>query len=167
MLYYWVSNVCLDKEFLLFLPIFSSSAPCQPPQQPSVHDVTATNVSIEWVYNGACANSGFVTGFRMTYTSGASRLQLEIPDAGTTSAFLQNLTPLTTYQVNIMVLTSNGRDSVPSEPVQFITKEIGEWLSLSKLNNGNERMPLTGLCYTLCFSLIRLEYLFSLSVSTP
>lgn len=62
----------------------------------------------------------------MTYTSGASRLQLEILDAGTTSAFLQNLTPLTTYQVNIMVLTSNGRDSVPSEPVQFITKEIGE-----------------------------------------
>ena len=91
-----------------------------------MHDVTATSASIEWVYNGACVNDGFVTGYRVTYTSGASRLQLDIPDAGSTSAFLQNLTRLTTYQVEVMVLTSNGKHSVPSEPVQFITKEIGE-----------------------------------------
>ncbi|XP_022798346.1 uncharacterized protein LOC111336503 [Stylophora pistillata] len=104
--------------------ITNDSIHCQPPQEPSVHDVTATSASIEWVYNGACVNDGFVTGYRVTYTSGASRLQLDIPDAGSTSAFLQNLTRLTTYLVEVMVLTSNGKHSVSSEPVQFITKEI-------------------------------------------
>ena len=62
----------------------------------------------------------------MTYSSGVNRLQLEIPDLMSTSVSLQNLTPNTTYQVEIMVLTLNGKDSVPSEPVQFITKESSE-----------------------------------------
>ena len=62
----------------------------------------------------------------MTYSNGMNRLQLEIPDAMSTSVSLQNLTPNTTYQVEIMVVTSNGKDSVPSEPVQFITKESSE-----------------------------------------
>ena len=55
-----------------------------------------------------------------------NRSQLEIPDAMSTSVSLQNLTPNTTYQVEIMVLTLNGKDSVPSELVQFNTKEISE-----------------------------------------
>ena len=64
----------------------------------------------------------------MTYSSDVNRLQLEIPDAMSTSVSvsLQNLTPNTTYQVEIMVVTLNGKDSVPSEPVQFITKESSE-----------------------------------------
>ena len=62
----------------------------------------------------------------MTYSSGVNRSQLEIPDATSTSVSLQNLTPNTTYQVEIMVVTSNGKDSVPSKPVQFITKESSE-----------------------------------------
>ena len=62
----------------------------------------------------------------MTYSSGVNRSQLEIPDAMSTSVSLQNLTPNTTYQVEIMVVTSDGKDSVPSEPVQFITKESSE-----------------------------------------
>ena len=62
----------------------------------------------------------------MTYSSDVNRLQLEIPDTMSTSVSLQNLTPNTTYQVEITVLTLNGKDSLPSEPVQFITKEISE-----------------------------------------
>ena len=62
----------------------------------------------------------------MTYTSGTNSSQLEIPGPRSTSVSLQNLTPVTTYKVQIMVLTSNGKDSVPSEPRQFITEEISE-----------------------------------------
>ena len=91
-----------------------------------MRNVTATNASLKLVYDGACVNASFVTGYRVTYSSSANRSQLEIPDAMSTSVFLQNLTPNTTYQVEIMVLTLNGKDSVPSEPMQFITKEISE-----------------------------------------
>ena len=113
--------MCLDNVI-----ISSFQAACPPPRQLVVRNVTATNASIEWLYDGACANAGFVTGYRMTYSSGVNRLQLEIPDAMSTSVSLQNLTPNTTYQVEIMVLTLNGKDSLPSEPVQFITKESSE-----------------------------------------
>ena len=105
---------------------FSFPVPCPPPQQLIVRDVTGTNASIEWVYDGACVNAGFVTGYRVTYTSGTNSSQLEIPGPRSTSVSLQNLTPVTTYKVQIMVLTSNGKDSVPSEPRQFITEEISE-----------------------------------------
>ena len=109
------------------MQFFSSfQAPCPPPWQLVVRNVTATNAYIEWLYDEACTNAGFVTGYRMTYSSGVNRSQLEIPDAMSTSVSLQNLTPNTTYQVEIMVVTSNGKDSVPSEPVQFITKESSE-----------------------------------------
>ena len=62
----------------------------------------------------------------MTYSSSVNRSQLEIPDAMSTSVSLQNLLPNTTYQVEIMVLTLNNKDSVPSELVQFNTKEISK-----------------------------------------
>ena len=91
-----------------------------------MRNVTATNASLKLVYDGSCVNASFVIGYRVTYSSSANRLQLEIPDAMSTSVFLQNLTPNTTYQVEIMVLTLNGKDSVPSEPMQFITKESSE-----------------------------------------
>ena len=105
---------------------FSFPVPCPPPQRVIVRDVTDTNASIEWVYDGVCVNAGFVTGYRVTYTSGTNSSQLEIPGPRSTSVSLQNLTPVTTYKVQIMVLTSNGKDSVPSEPRQFITEEISE-----------------------------------------
>ena len=109
------------------MQFFSSfQAPCPPPWQLVVRNVTATNAYIEWLYDGACTNAGFVTGYRMTYSSGVNRSQLEIPDAMSTSVSLQNLTPNTTYQVEIMVLTLNNKDSVPSELVQFNTKEISK-----------------------------------------
>ena len=91
-----------------------------------MRNVTATNASLKLVYDGACVNASFVTGYRVTYSSSANRSQLEIPDAMSTSVFLQNLTPNTTYQVEIMVLTLNNKDSVLSEFVQFNTKEISK-----------------------------------------
>ncbi|RMX55337.1 hypothetical protein pdam_00019117, partial [Pocillopora damicornis] len=103
--------------------VVDDGAICPPPQQLIVRNVTATNASLKLVYDGACVNASFVTGYRVTYSSSANRSQLEIPDARSTSVFLQNLMPNTTYQVEIMVLTLNGKDSVPSEPMQFITKE--------------------------------------------
>ena len=91
-----------------------------------MRDVTATNASLEWVYDGVCVTAGIVTGYRVTYSTGDNRLQIEIPDVKSTSTLLQNLTPLTTYQVDIMVLTKNGRDSLPSKSVSLTTEEIGE-----------------------------------------
>ena len=70
--------------------------------------------------------AGIVTGYRVTYSTDGNRFQLEIPDAKSTSTLLQNLMPLTTYQVDIMVLTKNGRDSLPSKSVWLTTKKIGE-----------------------------------------
>ncbi len=102
-------------------------APCQPPKQLTVRDVTAINASVEWVYEGVCATVGFVTGYRMTYsTDDTNQLQLEIPDANVTSALLKNLTPRTTYKVEVMVLTTNGKDSLPSNSVWLTTKEKSE-----------------------------------------
>lgn len=92
-----------------------------------MRDVTATNASLEWVYEGVCAAVGFVTGYRLTYsTDDANRLQLEIPDANVTTALLENLTPHTTYKVEVMVLTTNGKDSLSSNSVWLTTKERGE-----------------------------------------
>ena len=103
------------------------SAPCQPPKQLTVRDVTSTNASLEWVYEGVCVTVGFVIGYRLTYSSDdENRLQLEIPDANVTTAILKNLTPHTTYQVEVMVLTNNGKDSLPSNSVSLTTKEISE-----------------------------------------
>ena len=113
--------MCLDNVI-----ISSFQAACPHPRQLVVRNVTATNAYIEWLNDGSCANAGFVTGYRVMYSSSVNRSQLEIPDTMSTSVFLQNLTPNTTYQVEIMVLTLNGKDSVPSEPVQFITKESSE-----------------------------------------
>ena len=106
---------------------FSLPALCQPPKQLTVRDITATNASLEWVYEGVCVTVSFVNGYRLTYSSNdANRLQLEIPDANVTTAILENLTPRTTYQVEVMVLTNNGKDSLPSNSVSLTTKEISK-----------------------------------------
>lgn len=103
---------------------FSSSAPCQPPQQLTVRDVTTTNASLDWVYDELCVTVDFVTGYRLTYSSDdADRLQQEISDVKITTAILENLTPYTTYRVEVMVSTNNGKDSLPSNSVLLTTKK--------------------------------------------
>lgn len=53
---------------------------------------------------------GFVSGYRLMYSSDeANQWQQEITDSKITTAILQNLTPHTTYKVEVMVLTNNGK----------------------------------------------------------
>lgn len=48
---------------------------------------------------------GFVSGYRLMYSSDEAK----ITDSKITTAILQNLTPHTTYKVEVMVLTNNGK----------------------------------------------------------
>ena len=103
-----------------------SSAPCQPPKQLTVRNVTDTSVTLQWVYDGACAAAGLITGYRVTYTSDGNPAQMDIPEPNITTALLEQLTPQTSYQIEVMVLTADGRNSPPSNMVELTTKDRSE-----------------------------------------
>ena len=90
------------------------------------HNVTDTSAMLEWVYNGGCAAAGLITGYRVTYTSDVKAVQMDIPDVNITTALLELLTPETSYLVDVMVLTTDGRNSPPSYIVELKTKDRGE-----------------------------------------
>ena len=106
-----------------FSPLFFLSAPCQPPKQLTARDVTDTSATLEWVYDGACASAGLITGYRVNYTTDGKAAQMDIPDANITTALLEQLTPQTSYRIEVMVLTADGRNSPPSNMVELTTKE--------------------------------------------
>ena len=62
----------------------------------------------------------------MTYTSDGNPAQMDIPDANITTAFLEQLTPETSYRIEVMVLTADGRNSPPSNMVELKTQDRGE-----------------------------------------
>ena len=57
------------------------------------------------------------------YTSDGNPAQIDIPDANITTALLEQLTPETSYQIEVMVLTADGRNSPPSNVVELTTKD--------------------------------------------
>lgn len=99
-----------------------SLAPCDSPNQLTTRDITATSAILDWVYDGACAAAGLVTGYRLTYTSHGIPTELDIPDVQTTETQLDQLTPETTYRVEVLALTSDGKNSPPSDRVEFTTE---------------------------------------------
>ena len=48
--------------------------------------------------------------------------ELDIPDVQTTETQLDQLTPETTYWVEVLALTSDGKNSPPSDWVEFTTE---------------------------------------------
>jgi len=105
--------------------LLSFPAPCQVPRQLTAHDITAISATLEWVYDGACAAAGLVSGYRLKYTTGENPIHLEIPDVNTTMTLLEHLIPGTRYRVEVIALTIHGRNSGSSNLVEFTTKESG------------------------------------------
>ena len=62
----------------------------------------------------------------MTYNSDSKTAQMNITDANITTALLEQLTPETSYRIEVMVLTADGRNSPPSNMVELKTKDRGE-----------------------------------------
>ena len=61
----------------------------------------------------------------MNYTTNGKTAQMDIPDANITTALLEQLTPQTSYQIEVMVLTADGRNSPPSNMVELTTDRSG------------------------------------------
>ena len=116
----------------LYQPFPILPAPCYPPGNVTVSDVTDTIASISWTYSSNCSVPGFILGYRLVYDlvgmATSSRGFVQVMGAGNIAAVLTSLKPYSTYSIQVQAMTANGRDGLPSEV--WVTTKEGGWCML-------------------------------------
>ena len=87
-----------------------SAGPSAPPPNVTVTGVTSSTISVQWGSVPCIHQNGDITGYSVQYeVMGSGNTQtMNVTGAGVTEATLSNLTPSTTYSVQVAAVNSAG-----------------------------------------------------------
>ena len=87
-----------------------SADPSAPPSSVTVTGVTSSTISVQWGSVPCIHQNGDITGYSVQYeVMGSGNTQtMNVTGAGVTEATLSNLTPSTTYSVQVAAVNSAG-----------------------------------------------------------
>lgn len=103
-----------------------------PPTAPTnVHTTATTNTSISLAWTASTDNVG-VTGYTVFNVVSGKATKLGASDGNKASAVIDNLTPSTTYHLDVTASDANGNQSTASTPILDVTTQAGTGCSPSQ-----------------------------------